>query len=216
MERPTRRSLLPIAVLHLTHMDTIGVRELQQHASAALRRVERGETVGVTHRGRLVAVLIPPSSATGAGALLASDGSFRPDVKHRSCRKPYRPPRAPQRCSMTCVLSGEPVVWYLDTSAFLKLIVDEASSSAMRDWHWANDQVWSSQLLCTEALRAAQRLQIDLRLVEEALDTVTLVLPSVATYASAGRLEPHGLRSLDALHHGCPRDRVRPRGDGGL
>lgn len=101
---------------------------------------------------------------------------------------------------MTCVRSGEPVAWYLDTSAFLKLIVDEVSSSAMRDWYSANTQVWSSQLLCTEALRAAQRLQIDLRLVEEALDTVTLVLPSVATYASAGRLEPHGLRSLDALH----------------
>jgi prevent-host-death family protein len=53
-------------------METIGVRELQQHASAALRRVERGETIGVTDRGRLVAVLAPPSAATGAGALLAS------------------------------------------------------------------------------------------------------------------------------------------------
>jgi len=59
-------------VLHLTHMDTIGVRELQQRASAALRRVERGETIGVTDRGRLVAILTSPSSATGAGALLAS------------------------------------------------------------------------------------------------------------------------------------------------
>jgi antitoxin (DNA-binding transcriptional repressor) of toxin-antitoxin stability system len=53
-------------------METIGVRELQQHASAALRRVERGETIGVTDRGRLVAVLAAPSTATGAGALLAS------------------------------------------------------------------------------------------------------------------------------------------------
>jgi len=53
-------------------METIGVRELQQHASAALRRVESGETVGVTDRGRLVAILAPPSSATGAGALVAS------------------------------------------------------------------------------------------------------------------------------------------------
>jgi uncharacterized protein len=92
------------------------------------------------------------------------------------------------------------VVWYLDTSAFLKLIVEEASSSAMRDWYSTNDQVWSSQFLCTEALRAARCLQIDPRLVEEALDTVTLVLPSVATYASAGRLEPYELPSLDALH----------------
>ena len=53
-------------------MEMIGVRELQQHASAALRRVARGETLGVTDRGRLVAVLAPPSTATGTGALLAS------------------------------------------------------------------------------------------------------------------------------------------------
>jgi antitoxin (DNA-binding transcriptional repressor) of toxin-antitoxin stability system len=53
-------------------METIGVRELQQHASAALRRVERGETIGVTDRGRLVAILAPVSTATGARALLAS------------------------------------------------------------------------------------------------------------------------------------------------
>jgi prevent-host-death family protein len=61
-----------VVMLHLQHMETIGVRELQQHASAALRRVARGETIGVTDRGRLVAVLSAPSSATGAGALLAS------------------------------------------------------------------------------------------------------------------------------------------------
>jgi len=59
-------------VLHLQHMETIGVRELQQRASAALRRVERGETLGVTDRGRLVAILTSPSAATGAGALLAA------------------------------------------------------------------------------------------------------------------------------------------------
>jgi prevent-host-death family protein len=53
-------------------METIGVRELQQHASSALRRVERGETLGVTDRGRLVAVLTPPSAAKGTGALIAS------------------------------------------------------------------------------------------------------------------------------------------------
>ena len=60
-------------VLHLTHMETIGVRELQQHASAALRRVARGETIGVTDRGRLVAVLSAPSTASGASALVASN-----------------------------------------------------------------------------------------------------------------------------------------------
>ena len=67
------RGGVSIDVLHLTHMETIGVRELQQHASAALRRVARGETVGVTDRGRLVAVLSAPSTASGASALVASN-----------------------------------------------------------------------------------------------------------------------------------------------
>lgn len=58
-------------------METIGVRELRQRASAVLRRVARGETVGVTDRGRLVAILAPPSTATGTGALVAA-GRVRP------------------------------------------------------------------------------------------------------------------------------------------
>ena len=53
-------------------MKTIGVCELQQHASAALRRVARGETIGVTDPGRLVAVLSGPTNISGATALLAS------------------------------------------------------------------------------------------------------------------------------------------------
>ena len=40
-------------------MDRIGVRELRQHASRYLARVEQGETIEVTDRGRLVALLVP-------------------------------------------------------------------------------------------------------------------------------------------------------------
>ena len=69
-------------VLQLTHMETIGIRELQQHASAALRRVARGETLGVTDRGRLVAVLSSPSGASGVAALTAS-GRVQPARRHR-------------------------------------------------------------------------------------------------------------------------------------
>jgi prevent-host-death family protein len=61
-----------LGVLQLTHMETIGVRELQQRASSVLRRVARGEVLGVTDRGRLVAVLQPASAATGAAALVAA------------------------------------------------------------------------------------------------------------------------------------------------
>jgi len=40
-------------------MASVGVRELRQHASELLRRVEAGETIEVTDRGRPVAVLAP-------------------------------------------------------------------------------------------------------------------------------------------------------------
>jgi prevent-host-death family protein len=41
-------------------MASIGVRELRQRASELLRRVEQGETIEITDRGRRVALLSPP------------------------------------------------------------------------------------------------------------------------------------------------------------
>ena len=41
-------------------MASVGVRELRQRASELLRRVEQGETIEVTDRGRRVAILSPP------------------------------------------------------------------------------------------------------------------------------------------------------------
>jgi prevent-host-death family protein len=58
-------------------MKTVPVRELQQHSSAVVRRVRAGECVGITDRGTLVAVLVPPTAVGGAGALVAS-GRVRP------------------------------------------------------------------------------------------------------------------------------------------
>lgn len=40
-------------------METIGVRELRQNASRYLKRVEAGETIEVTDRGRPVARIVP-------------------------------------------------------------------------------------------------------------------------------------------------------------
>ena len=91
------------------------------------------------------------------------------------------------------------MAWYLDTSAFLKLLVEDIDSAAMREWALRHDSLWSSQLLRTEALRAASRLDISNDDVEIALESVSLILPSVATFYTAGHL-PHSLRSLDALH----------------
>lgn len=40
-------------------MTSVGIRELRQHASELLRRVEDGERIEITDRGRPIAVLAP-------------------------------------------------------------------------------------------------------------------------------------------------------------
>lgn len=92
------------------------------------------------------------------------------------------------------------MVWYLDTSAFLKLITVEDESPAMRSWFRSHTSIWSSHLLRTEALRAGARLGITSNIIEDALDTISLILPSSTTFLVAGQLFPATLRSLDALH----------------
>jgi prevent-host-death family protein len=60
-------------------METIGVRELRQHASRYLARVAKGETIEVTDRGRPVAMLVPThqdrwQDMVAAGHIIAADG----------------------------------------------------------------------------------------------------------------------------------------------
>ncbi len=53
-------------------MEQIGIRALQQHASAVLRRVQRGEALEVTDRGHPVAVLVPAARGSALEKLRAS------------------------------------------------------------------------------------------------------------------------------------------------
>jgi prevent-host-death family protein len=59
-------------------MNRIGVRELRQNASRYLDKVKAGETVEVTERGHLVALLVPPSPATTAREQMIADGRLIP------------------------------------------------------------------------------------------------------------------------------------------
>ena len=54
----------------MQHMERVGVRDLQQHASKWVRKARAGETIEVTDRGVTVAVLAPPRR--GIDALIAS------------------------------------------------------------------------------------------------------------------------------------------------
>ena len=66
------------------------------------------------------------------------------------------------------------MAFYLETSAFLKLAVAEDDSPAMRRWFTGHRPCWSSQLLTTEAHRAAARLGVNPDVIDELLDGVSL------------------------------------------
>lgn len=61
----------------MSHVETIGVRELRRDASRWLARVRAGEAFLVTDRGRPVARLSPVAEPVGFHALLA-DGRIAP------------------------------------------------------------------------------------------------------------------------------------------
>jgi prevent-host-death family protein len=56
----SERDICTKFITPVPHMERIGIRALRQHASAVLRRVERGEALEVTARSRPIALLTPP------------------------------------------------------------------------------------------------------------------------------------------------------------
>ena len=91
---------------------------------------------------------------------------------------------------------------YLDSSAFVKLVVEEPETAALRGFlaGRAGRRV-SSVLLRTESLRAVRHLGADaLATVREGLRRVDLVAIDDRILEAAGTLEPRVLRTLDAIH----------------
>ncbi|MEQ0669671.1 type II toxin-antitoxin system prevent-host-death family antitoxin, partial [Mycobacterium tuberculosis] len=67
-------------------VEAIGIRELRQHASRYLARVEAGEELGVTNKGRLVARLIPVQAAERSReALIEAAHEKRAKAFHDKC-----------------------------------------------------------------------------------------------------------------------------------
>ena len=89
---------------------------------------------------------------------------------------------------------------YLDTSAAVKLLIDEKESLALRAY--LSDHDWaSSALVRTELVRAI--LRADPSLVQRALDLLaqgSLLVIDTQVLETAARLSPPSLRSLDAIH----------------
>jgi uncharacterized protein len=92
-------------------------------------------------------------------------------------------------------------VWYLDTSALVKTIIEEPESLALLRWLDDKEPLAACELVRVEAVRAV-RLS-DPEAVTRARQTVaalTLIRLDDPLYDHAANLEPSALRSLDALH----------------
>ena len=90
---------------------------------------------------------------------------------------------------------------YLDTSAFMKLVAEEAESAALRRYLRRGHLRTSGMLLQTEALRAAARLSpAHLSTARRLLRGMALIQMDRPLYAFAATLVPPTVRSLDALH----------------
>ena len=89
-------------------MERIGVRELRQHATRHLARVKAGETVEVTERGRLIALLVPPSPGLTARERLIASGQLVPGARPFQLPQPApRPSGAPATSAVLDDLRAE-------------------------------------------------------------------------------------------------------------
>lgn len=94
------------------------------------------------------------------------------------------------------------MAFYLDTSALVKLVVAEERTEALRTWLAEEPRnPVASDLVRTELVRTVRTVAPERMLrARSVLDGLTLMSLRTEIFYSAGRLEPAGLRSLDALH----------------
>jgi uncharacterized protein len=91
---------------------------------------------------------------------------------------------------------------YLDTSAAVKLLMDEQESPALRSWLGRRPELVSAAILRVELVRVVRRAGLA-RLIPEArklLAGVHLIRLDDDLLDRAADLDPTNLRSLDSIH----------------
>lgn len=92
-------------------------------------------------------------------------------------------------------------VIYLDSSAIVKLVVQEPESKALRQYLRRRRPVVSSALARAEVTRAVLPLgEGAVKRAREVLEYVDLIRINNRILSAAGTLEPTDLRTLDAIH----------------
>jgi predicted nucleic acid-binding protein len=98
------------------------------------------------------------------------------------------------------------MLYYIDSSAFLKVFLEEEFSDILRDFltqSSVSNTICSSNLLETECRRAAYCEEIAQSSISAGLENVTLISATDEILHNAGIMLPNGeefLRSLDAIH----------------
>jgi predicted nucleic acid-binding protein len=95
------------------------------------------------------------------------------------------------------------LIHYIDSSAFLKTLVDEPETPALGQFLARDEDVAASELVQTEALRRASFMGLDLDTVMAQLAGVALLSISSAQLRRASLLPAAPgtfLRALDAIH----------------
>jgi predicted nucleic acid-binding protein len=95
---------------------------------------------------------------------------------------------------------GRPL--YLDASAIVKLVIEESHTLAIRDLVASTARLFTNRIAVVEVSRAVGRQsEVDAsNQVSAVLDGLSMVEFDASIAASAAKLEPRGLRSLDAIH----------------
>ena len=94
-----------------------------------------------------------------------------------------------------------PGVVYLDASALVKLVVEEAETAALLAYLAARPDRVTSILARVEVVRALRRASVDQQArLEAVIEALTIVGLGDAIVVRAGRVGPPALRTLDAIH----------------
>jgi predicted nucleic acid-binding protein len=92
-------------------------------------------------------------------------------------------------------------VWYVDSSALVKTVVEDAESAALADWLRYWDRLAACDLVRVEVVRAVRGSDpAAVPRARQAIGTLTLIRLDDDLYETAADLDPPLLRSLDAIH----------------
>jgi prevent-host-death family protein len=85
--------------------ETVGIRELKNDASRIIERVEKGEAITITRRGKPIATIVSSTISPGLARLIAN-GTVRPGNGKRRLRKPGVKLRGPGPTAADYVSEG--------------------------------------------------------------------------------------------------------------